>query len=135
MDLNHQCILCHWFTVSSLQPFAYSPKKETDDNTTRIVALPPAKKGKLSWSFRCTLLINASNSGRFLAVHQKLEFCISSRVCVSVQSRLANLTGSYHATQVFHTSSCQLNYIRMLDENNGSHLMVVKHQLKLNFIY
>ena len=55
-------------------------------------------------------------------MHQKLELCISSGVCVSVQSRLVNSTGSYHATQVFHTSSCQLNYIRMLDEINGSHL-------------
>ena len=68
-------------------------------------------------------------------MHQKLELCISSGVCGVVQSRMGILTGLYHVPQVFHVASSQLSYSHMLDENNGSHLMVVKHQLKLNFIY
>lgn len=68
-------------------------------------------------------------------MHQKLELCISSGACGVVQSRMGILTGLYHVPQVFHVASSQLFYSHMLDENNGSHLMVVKHQLKLNFIY
>lgn len=67
-------------------------------------------------------------------MHQKLELCISSGACGVVQSRMGILTGLYHVPQVFHMASSQLSYSHMLDENNGSHLMVVKHQLKLNFI-
>ena len=88
------------------------------------------RKERYEESLKYLLLINASNSWRFL-VAPKFEFYIASGVCVSVQSRLANLTGSYHATQVFHTSSCQLNYIRMLDEINNSHLWWRNTNLKL----
>ena len=65
-------------------------------------------------------------------MHQKLELCISSGACGVVQSRMGILTGLYHVPQVFHVASSQLSYSHMLDENNDSHLMVVKHQLKLN---
>ena len=68
-------------------------------------------------------------------MHQKLELCISSGACGVVQYRMGILTGLYHVPQVFHMASSQLSYSHMLDENNGSHLMVVKYQLKLNFIY
>ena len=60
-------------------------------------------------------------------MHQKLELCISSGACGVVQSRMGILTGLYHVPQVFHVASSQLSYSHMLDENNGSHLMVVKH--------
>ena len=40
----------------------------------------------------------------------------TSRVCEVVQSRLVNLTGLYHVSQVFHVTSHQLTYSYMLDE-------------------
>ena len=68
-------------------------------------------------------------------MHQKLELCISSGVCGVVQSRMGILTGLYHVPQVFHVASSQLSYSHMLDENNGSHLMVVKHHQNRNKIH
>ena len=68
-------------------------------------------------------------------MHQKLELCISSVVCGVVQSRMGILTGLYHVPQVFHVASSQLSYSHMLDENKGSHLMVVKHHQNRNKIH
>lgn len=82
--------------------------KETSDNTTRISSTATCERGDYEESLKYLLLINAFTILKI--AHSLPEYVFP--YSLAWQTKLVSL----HATQVFHTISCQLKYNCMLDE-------------------